>query len=82
MQQERERIREQLREKIAKAGQAVQIVHLTERDRAGAHPFMYTIGNYAVGLPELLIVETTRYFREARPTTELWISSASAGTRF
>jgi uncharacterized protein DUF4262 len=51
-------IRAQLREKIAKAGQAVQIVHLTERGRPGSRPFMYTIGNYAHGLPELLIVDT------------------------
>jgi uncharacterized protein DUF4262 len=51
-------IRAQLREKIAKAGQAIQIVHLTEQDRPWARPFMYTIGNHEHGLPELLIVDT------------------------
>jgi hypothetical protein len=51
-------IRAQLREKIARSGQAVQVVHVTERDRPGARPFMYTIGNHAHGLPELLIVGT------------------------
>jgi uncharacterized protein DUF4262 len=58
IEREWEQIRAQLREKIAKAGQAVQIVHLTERDRPGARPFMYTIGNHEHGLPELLIVDT------------------------
>jgi hypothetical protein len=53
-----ELVREQLRHKIAAAGQAVQIVHLTEHDPPGTQPFMYTIGNYAFGLPELLIVDT------------------------
>lgn len=51
-------IRARIRASIAKAGQAVQVVYLTERDRPGAQPFMYTIGNHAHGLPELLIVDT------------------------
>lgn len=58
LQAEWARIREQLRQKIAAAGQAVQIVHLTEGDPPGTQPFMYTIGNHQVGLPELLIVDT------------------------
>ena len=58
MEREWAQIRAQLRDKIAKSGQAVQIVYVTERDRPGARPFMYTIGNHAHGLPELLIVDT------------------------
>jgi hypothetical protein len=58
IEREWEALRAQIREKIAKSGQAVQIVYLTERDRPGARPFMYTIGNHALGLPELLIVDT------------------------
>jgi len=58
MEREWEQIRAQIRDKIAKAGQAVQIVYVTEHDRPGARPFMYTIGNHAHGLPELLIVDT------------------------
>jgi hypothetical protein len=50
--------RAQIHDKIAKSGQAVQIVSITERDRPGARPFMYTIGNHAHGLPELLIIDT------------------------
>ena len=60
MEREWQAIRSQIREKIAKAGQAVQIVYLTELDRPGSRPFMYTIGNHAHGLPELLIVDTDR----------------------
>ena len=58
IEQEWQAIRAQLREKIARSGQAVQIVSITERDRPGAQPFMYTIGNHEHGLPELLIVDT------------------------
>jgi hypothetical protein len=43
---------------VADSGQAVQIVHLTELGPPGSQPFMYTIGNHARGLPELLIVDT------------------------
>jgi hypothetical protein len=53
-----EQIGEDLRQKIAAAGQAVQVVHLTEQDPPDAHPFMYTIGNHQYGLPELLLVGT------------------------
>jgi Domain of unknown function (DUF4262) len=53
-----EQIGEQLRQKIAAAGQAVQVVHLTEEDPPGAQPFMYTIGNHQFQLPELLLVGT------------------------
>ena len=63
LQAEWARIREQLRQKIAAAGQAVQIVHLTEGDPPGTQPFMYTIGNHQVGLPELLIVDTDQIGR-------------------
>lgn len=58
MEREWEQIRAQIREKIARSGQAVQVVYLTERDRPGSRPFMYTIGNHAHDLPELLIVDT------------------------
>jgi hypothetical protein len=51
-------IREQIRKGIAAEGQAVQIVYLTELDPPGTQPFMYTIGNYDLMLPELLIVGT------------------------
>ena len=53
-----EELRAQLRQKIAASGQAVQIVYLTEHDPPGAQPFMYTVGNHQLGLPELLIVDT------------------------
>jgi Domain of unknown function (DUF4262) len=52
------RIRKQIREAIMTSQQSVQIVCLTEYDPPGSHPFMYTIGNYAHGLPELLLVGT------------------------
>lgn len=58
MMREWQAIRGQLRQIIAKSGQAVQIVHLTERDPPESQPFMYTIGNHEHGLPELLIVGT------------------------
>jgi hypothetical protein len=53
-----ERIRAQLRQKITAAGQAVQIVYRTEHDPPDTQPFMYTIGNCGIKLPELLIVDT------------------------
>jgi len=58
MEREWEQLRAQIREKIAKSGQVVQIVYVGELDRPGRQPFMYTIGNHSHGLPELLIVGT------------------------
>jgi len=58
MELEWQQLREQIRQKIAAAGQAVQLVYLTEQDPPGPQPFMYTIGNHHFGLPELLIVDT------------------------
>jgi hypothetical protein len=52
------RIRENIHRQIARHGQCVQIVHLTEDDPPGVQPFMYSIGNHEQGLPELLIVGT------------------------
>jgi hypothetical protein len=48
------RLQRQIADNIAKHGQQVQVVHLTEDDPPGTQPFMYTIGNYRNGLPELL----------------------------
>lgn len=53
-----EEIRRQLQEKIAAAGQAVQVVSPGIDDPSPDPPFMYTIGNHAHGLPELLIIGT------------------------
>lgn len=53
-------IRLRLAVHIEKHGQAVQIVHLTADDPPGSRPFIYTIGNYQLGLPELLIVDTDK----------------------
>ena len=57
-----ERAREDLRLKIAAAGQAVQVVHLSQGDPPDSQPWMYTVGNHAVGLPELLIVDADHEF--------------------
>jgi hypothetical protein len=54
------RIRQQLAVHIEKHGQCVQIVRLTKDDPPGAKPFMYTIGNFHLGLPELLIIDTDK----------------------
>jgi Domain of unknown function (DUF4262) len=51
-------LRRELTAKIEQHGQAVQVVYLTEHDPPGSQPFMYTIGNYHRGLPELLVVGT------------------------
>jgi hypothetical protein len=45
---------------ITKNGQAVQVVYLTKDSKPGDQPFMYTIDNYHLGLPELLIVDTDK----------------------
>ena len=55
--EEWEKIREEIREKIAAAGQAVQLVYRHKDDPPDSQPWMYTIGNHAVGLPELLVVD-------------------------
>jgi hypothetical protein len=58
IEQEWAKLRVQFEDLIARAGQAVQVVYLTKFDPPGSLPFMYTIGNHAHGLPELLIVGT------------------------
>ncbi len=60
IQQEWLAIREKLRAHIAKHGRAIQVVGGTESDPPGMQPFMYTVGNHALGLPELLIVGTNK----------------------
>lgn len=55
-------IRRRIADHIARDGQAVQIVYLTEQDPPGRQPFMYTIGNYQRGLPEFLVVGTDAEF--------------------
>ena len=57
-----EKLRRDIAVKIEASGQAVQIVHLTATDPPGSRPFMYTIGNYHRGLPELLVVDTDAEF--------------------
>jgi hypothetical protein len=52
--------RQQIMDNITKNGQAVQVVYLTKDSKPGDQPFMYTIGNYHLGLPELLIVDTDK----------------------
>jgi hypothetical protein len=52
------KIRRQIREAIMTSHQSVQIVYPTKYDPPGTLPFMYTIGNYAHGLPELLLIGT------------------------
>ena len=54
------RLRQELVAKIEEHGQAVQIVYLTEQDPPGSQPFIYTIGNYHRGLPELLVIGTDK----------------------
>lgn len=58
IEREWEQIGAKLRGIIAKNGQAVEVVYVTDQDPPDSRPFMYTIGNHAVGLPELLIVDT------------------------
>jgi hypothetical protein len=41
---------------IAKHGRCIQAVGETESDAPNMQPFIYTIGNHGLGLPELLIV--------------------------
>jgi hypothetical protein len=47
-----------LEEKIAASGQVVQVVRPLVDDPSPDPPFMYTIGNHAHALPELLIIGT------------------------
>lgn len=51
-----QQLRQQIARSIAAEGQAIQAVYPTEHDPPGSEAFMYTIGNHAVRLPELLIV--------------------------
>lgn len=53
-------LRQQITEHITKNGQAVQVVYRTEHEPPDKQPFMYTIGNYHHGLPELLVVDTDK----------------------
>ena len=55
-------IRRRLAKQIEQHGQCIQVVHLTKADPPGTLPFMYTIGNYHLGLPELLVVGTDKEF--------------------
>jgi hypothetical protein len=48
-------LRRQITENITQDGQSVQVVGVSEAP--GSQPFMYTIGNYHLGLPELLLVD-------------------------
>jgi len=52
-------LREAIRAHIAKHGRCIQAVGGAENDPPDIQPFMYTIGNHALGLPELLIVGTS-----------------------
>jgi hypothetical protein len=58
--QEWSEYRETIRANIAKHGRSIQVVGGAEQDAPGTQPFMYTVGNYARGLPELLIVGTDK----------------------
>ncbi len=60
IEQEWLQIREAIRANIAKHGRCIQAVGETESDTLGTQPFSYTIGNHALGFPELLIVGTTK----------------------
>ena len=52
--------REAIRANIEKHGRCIQVVGGAESDPPGTQPFMYTIGNHTLGLPELLIVGTNK----------------------
>ena len=52
--------RREITTKIEQHGQCVQVVYPTPVDPPGTLPFMYTIGNYHLGLPELLVVGTDK----------------------
>jgi hypothetical protein len=51
-------LRRRITENISKDGQAVQVVGASET--AESQPFMYTIGNYHLGFPELLVIDTDK----------------------
>jgi Domain of unknown function (DUF4262) len=51
-------LRDELAATIEKHGHAVQVVYRTDDDPPDSQPFMYTIGNYPRGLPELLVIGT------------------------
>lgn len=50
-----------IRANIAKHGHCIQVVAGTESDAPEMRPFMYTIGDHALTLPELLIVGTAKF---------------------
>jgi hypothetical protein len=61
IEQEWLQFREAIRTNIAKHGRCIQAVGETESDALGLEPFSYTVGNHGLGLPELLIVGTTKF---------------------
>lgn len=48
--------RETIKNNIAKYGQHVVCVHASEGDPQDFQPFVYTIGNHQLGLPELILI--------------------------
>ena len=52
--------REVIRAHIEKHGRSIQQVGDSEGDDQQEPPFMYTVGNHAAGMPELLIVGTNK----------------------
>jgi len=60
IEQEWQQIREVIRAHIARHGRSIQAVGEDESDVPGTQPFSYTVGNHALGLPELLVVGTTK----------------------
>jgi hypothetical protein len=62
IQQEWLAIRETIRANIEKHGRSIQAVGGGESDPPGMEAFMYTVGNHALGLPELLIFGPAKGF--------------------
>jgi hypothetical protein len=52
------RLRRQIADNITKDGQSVQIIGASETP--DSQPFMYTIGNFHHGLPELLLIDVDK----------------------
>jgi hypothetical protein len=75
------RIRAQIEDSIMRAQQSVQIVYPTEFDPPDTEAFMYTIGNYAHGLPELLLLGT-EHFAFAGFLNQLGHMQRERGTAF
>ncbi len=49
-------LRDEIREMIDKHGQMIQFVHRSSGDPPDFQPFVYTIGNLRLGMPELLYI--------------------------